>query len=121
MLALIVATSALLISFFFFLAGAQKLALRTEVTSNLARLGVGGAFARSIGASEILGAVGIAFGPWYPPLGVAAAAGLAALMLGATGFHAQAGDYRRISRHRDAVVPPILVVMLFVLCAGLLT
>jgi uncharacterized membrane protein YphA (DoxX/SURF4 family) len=119
--ALILTTSALLMAFFFLVAGAQKLALRTEVTSNLARLGVGGAFSRSIGAAEILGAVGIAVGPWYPPLGVAAAAGLAALMLGAIGFHAQAGDYRRIGRHRDAVVPPILMVTLLVLCAALLT
>jgi hypothetical protein len=117
---LVVTTSALLMAFFFGLAGIQKLALRTEVASNLARLGVGGAFSRTIGASEILGAVGIALGPWYPLLGVLAAAGLAALMLGATGFHAQAGDYRRISRHRDAVVPPIVMVMLLVLCAAML-
>ena len=118
---LIVTTMSLLMGFLFLLAGSQKLALRTDVTSNLARLGVGDMFARSIGAFEILGAVGVAFGPWCPPLGVVAAAGLAALMLGAIGFHAQAGDYRRISQHRDAVVPPILMVMLLMLCALLLT
>lgn len=119
--AFIVTTSALLMALLFVVAGAQKLALRTGVTSNLARLGVGGAFARSIGAFEILGAVGLAFGPWYPLLGIVAAAGLAALMLGATGFHAQAGDYRRISRHRDALVPPVVMVIVLVLCAALLT
>jgi hypothetical protein len=118
---LVVNAIALVMGLFFLLAGAQKLAMRTEVTSNLARLGVGGALARSIGSFEIVGAVGVAAGPWWPPLGIAAGAGLAALMLGATGFHAQAGDYRRIGRHRDAVAPPILIVVLFALCAFFLS
>jgi uncharacterized membrane protein YphA (DoxX/SURF4 family) len=111
---------ALVMGCFFVLAGAQKLFLMPAVTSNLARLGVGSRLARLIGAVEIAGAIGLACGMWCVPAAVTAAVALAALMMGATVFHAQAADYRRIGRHRDAVAPPLLMAALLTLCALLL-
>jgi hypothetical protein len=49
---------------------------------------------RVVGALEVAGALGLAVGLFVPALGVAAAAGLALLMIGGIGAHARAQDLR---------------------------
>ena len=47
---------------------------------------------RLIGSLELAGVAGVLAGLAWPPIGVAAAVGLALLMLGAIGFHVRASD-----------------------------
>jgi hypothetical protein len=47
---------------------------------------------RGIGALELAGVAGILAGLSWPPIGIAAAIGLALLLLGAIGFHVRASD-----------------------------
>jgi hypothetical protein len=63
----------------------QSLAIRDH-------LGVKPAQWRAIGALEFAGVAGILAGLHWWPIGVAAAVGLALLLLGAIGFHVRAAD-----------------------------
>jgi hypothetical protein len=47
---------------------------------------------RLIGALELAGVVGVLVGLWWPPLGIAAAVGLALLSVGAVVSHVRASD-----------------------------
>jgi uncharacterized membrane protein len=47
---------------------------------------------QQIGLLEVAGAVGVVIGLTLPPLGIAAAAGLVLLSLGAIATHVRAGD-----------------------------
>ena len=58
------------------------------------QLGVGAALWRIIGTLEVAGAAGLAIGQAFPIVGIAAAAALALLMVGAIVAHARAGDQR---------------------------
>ena len=50
---------------------------------------------RLIGVAELAAAAGILIGMWWHPLGVAAAAGMALLLLGALITHRRAADSRK--------------------------
>jgi hypothetical protein len=63
----------------------QSLAIRDH-------LGVTPAQWRVIGLLELAGVAGALMGLAWPPIGVAAAIGLALLVLGAIGFHVRASD-----------------------------
>lgn len=56
-----------------------------------------------VGVPEVCAALGLAIGLWWPPLGVAAAAGTALLMAGAFALHLRE---RFLGK---ALVPPIVV------------
>jgi uncharacterized membrane protein YphA (DoxX/SURF4 family) len=58
------------------------------------QLRVGPQLWRVVGALEVAGALGLAVGFVVPALGIAAAAGLALLMIGGIGAHARAQDLR---------------------------
>ncbi|MDT5337705.1 MAG: hypothetical protein QOD90_3210 [Mycobacterium sp.] len=58
------------------------------------QLRVGAQLWRVVGALEVAGAVGLAAGLVVPAIGIAAAAGLALLMIGGIGAHARAKDLR---------------------------
>jgi uncharacterized membrane protein YphA (DoxX/SURF4 family) len=58
------------------------------------QLRVGAQLWRVVGALEVAGAVGLAAGFVVPAIGIAAAAGLALLMIGGIGAHARAKDLR---------------------------
>jgi len=55
-------------------------------------LGISPALWRLIGALELAGVVGVLVGLWWPPLGIAAAVGLALLSVGAVVSHVRASD-----------------------------
>ena len=74
----------------FLLTGAGKVLGLTFANQNRDRLGVHPTFWRVTGLLEWAGAVGLVVGIWWWPLGVAAACGLALLMLGAIGSRVRA-------------------------------
>jgi uncharacterized membrane protein YphA (DoxX/SURF4 family) len=77
----------------FAMAGASKLSTATDkMVAGLGRLGISIRLMRAIGALEILGAAGLVIGLLVGPLGVAAATGLALLMIGAVIYHIKARD-----------------------------
>jgi DoxX-like family len=77
------------------------------------RLGVAPALWSSIGVPEVLAAAGLITGLWWAPLGVAAAAGVVLLMLGAVAFHLRA---RFLGA---ALAPPVGVAVLALAAAAL--
>ena len=73
--------------------GASKVSTAADkMVAELGRLGVSTGLIRLIGALEILGAAGLVIGLWIGPLGIAAAIGLALLMIGAVIYHIKARD-----------------------------
>ena len=95
----------------FLLAGGQKVLMRPRVSTNLRRLGVGPALTRLIGVLEIAAALGLVAGIWVSPLGMAAAAGLICLLIGALIYHARAGDFSNRERRAEALAPAALLVI----------
>jgi hypothetical protein len=55
-------------------------------------LGISATNWRGIGLLELAGVIGVLAGLWWPPLGIAAAAGLALLSIGAIVSHVRASD-----------------------------
>ncbi len=72
--------------------GAAKLAAAEQSTEIRDRLGVGAGLWRGIGVLEVAAAVGLAAGLAVPALGIAAAAGLVLLLIGAIATHARSHD-----------------------------
>ena len=72
--------------------GAAKLAGAKQSLEIRDRLGLAAGLWRSIGVLEIAAAVGLAVGLAVPALGIAAAAGLVLLLIGAIGAHARSHD-----------------------------
>lgn len=91
-----IATSVLsvLIAVAFFGSGAMKLAGAKQSIEIRDRLAVGAALWRGIGVLEVAGAVGLFAGLKIPLFGVAAATGLALLMIGGIVYHARGHDLR---------------------------
>jgi uncharacterized membrane protein YphA (DoxX/SURF4 family) len=87
---------ALLLAAAFALAGAAKLAGVQQMRDSAAHLGFSLPAYRGIGALEVAGAAGLVIGLWFAPLGVAAAAGLVLLTIGAAYFHVKAKDSAQI-------------------------
>lgn len=78
-------------------------------------LGISPALWRLIGALELAGVVGVLVGLWWPPLGIAAAVGLALLSMGAVVSHVRASD------SVAETVPAVVGIGLAVATAVLLT
>jgi hypothetical protein len=79
----------------------QSLAIRDH-------LGVKPAQWRVIGALELAGVVGVLVGLAWPPIGIAAAIGLALLSVGAVAFHVRASD--GVAETAPAVIAVLLAV-----------
>jgi uncharacterized membrane protein YphA (DoxX/SURF4 family) len=77
------------------------------------QLRVGAQLWRVVGALEVAGGLGLVVGLVVPLLGIAAAVGLALLMVGGIGAHARAQDLRNAG-------PAALLLVLAVVTAGLL-
>ncbi|MDT5196761.1 MAG: hypothetical protein QOH20_3515 [Mycobacterium sp.] len=74
---------------------------------------VGAQLWRVVGALEVAGGLGLAIGFVVPALGIAAAVGLALLMVGGIASHARVGDLRHAG-------PAALLLVLSAVTAGLL-
>jgi uncharacterized membrane protein YphA (DoxX/SURF4 family) len=71
---------------------AGKLTGKPKMQQSAAHFGIPWPRYRLIGVAELAAAAGILIGLWWHPLGVAAAAGMAALLLGALITHRRAAD-----------------------------
>src|SRR5580704_11640538 len=86
-----VATSLLLAAACLFPAAA-KLTGQPKMRKSAAHFGIPWSRYRLIGVAELAAAAGILIGLWWHPLGLAAAAGMALLLLGAIIAHRKAAD-----------------------------
>jgi hypothetical protein len=71
---------------------AAKLTSHPKMRHAAAHLGIPWSRYRLIGVAELAAAAGILVGLWWHPLGLAAAAGMALLLLGAIVTHRKAAD-----------------------------
>ena len=85
-------TISLLLAAACLLPAAAKLAGHPKMQQSAAHFGIPWPRYRLIGAAELAAAAGILIGLWWHPLGVAAAAGMAVLLLGAIITHRKAAD-----------------------------
>ncbi len=82
----------ILLAVVFAASGVAALAGARPITDLLGKLGVGARLTLVIALFEIAAVVGLLIGLSFRPLGIAAAGGLTALMVGAVGYHVRAGD-----------------------------
>lgn len=94
-------------------AGAAKVAAVPDMRTRAAHLGFSVGSYRAIGALELAGVAGLAVGLAWSPIGIAAAIGLVAMMVGAVVCHLRAGD--RSADAAPAIVVGALVVAVLVL------
>lgn len=93
-------------------AGTPKALLKGDVPVQLQEhLNIGPGLIRFIGLAEVAAAAGLVIGIWWRPLGIAAAIGMAVLLIGATGFHAKAGDYADPEKRGGAMAPIFLTLI----------
>ena len=85
-------TISLLLAAACLLPGAAKLTGQAKMRKSAAHFGIPWPRYRLIGAAELAAAAGILIGLWWHPLGLAAAAGMALLLLGAITAHRMAAD-----------------------------
>ena len=71
---------------------AAKLTGQPKMRQSAAHFGIPWSRYRLIGVAELAAAAGVLAGLWWHPLGLAAAAGMALLLLGALITHRQAAD-----------------------------
>jgi hypothetical protein len=71
---------------------AGKLTGQPKMRHSAAHFGISWPRYRLIGVAELAAAAGILTGLWWHPLGLAAAAGMALLLIGAVITHRRAGD-----------------------------
>lgn len=94
-------------------AGAAKVAAVPDMRARADHLGFSVGSYRAIGALELAGVVGLAAGFAWAPIGIAAAIGLVAMMVGAVVCHLRAGD--RLVDAAPAIVVGAVVVAVLVL------
>jgi hypothetical protein len=85
-------TISLLLAAACLLPAASKLTGQPRMRKSAAHFGISWSRYRLIGIAELAAAAGILIGLWWHPLGVAAAAGTAVLLLGAIITHRKAAD-----------------------------
>ena len=85
-------TFSLLVAAACLLPAAGKLLGHPKMRQSAAHFGIPWPRYRLIGAAELAAAAGILAGLWWHPLGLAAAAGMALLLLGAVITHRRAAD-----------------------------
>ena len=85
-------TISLLLAAACLLPAAAKLAGHPKMQQSAAHFGIPWPRYRLIGVAELAAAAGVLIGLWWHPLGVAASAGMALLLIGAVITHRRAGD-----------------------------
>ena len=85
-------TISLLLAVACLLPAAGKLTGQPRMRQSAAHFGISWSRYRLIGVAELAAAAGILIDLWWHPLGVAAAAGMAVLLLGAIVTHRKAAD-----------------------------
>jgi hypothetical protein len=83
-----------------------KFSRNRRVLATMRAAGVKDSWVPWLGTLELLGALGIVAGIWWPAIGVAAAVGLTAFFVGAVLAHA------RVKDQWPAMMPPFVLVIL---------
>ncbi|MDT0347595.1 DoxX family protein [Streptomyces litchfieldiae] len=90
-------------------AGGPKALLKGDVSAGLqSHMGLSAGLVRFVGLAEVAAAGGLVMGLFWQPLGIAAAAGFALLMVGAVVCHVRVGDYRDPKLRGNAMAPFVL-------------
>jgi hypothetical protein len=76
----------------FLMAGGALLTRSDDMVEAFDRYGYSDAFMLFVGACEVMGALGLLAGFWWPNLAALAGAGLAVIMTGAAWTHLRVGD-----------------------------
>ncbi|MFF4692277.1 DoxX family protein [Streptomyces sp. NPDC001307] len=105
-----------LLALVLFGAGTPKAQLKGNVPEGLMVKGLSAGLVRFIGLAEVAAAVGLVVGIWWQPLGIAAAVGVAVLLLGAVAYHVKWGDYGDTAS-RGAAMAPVLFFLVAVAAA----
>lgn len=106
------ATLSVLLTVVTLVSGVPKVLLKGDVPTMLqSHFGLSAALVRFIGLAESAAAVGLVIGLFWQPLGIAAALGFAALLIGAIRFHVKAGDYANPEARGNAMAPIVLTVV----------
>jgi uncharacterized membrane protein YphA (DoxX/SURF4 family) len=93
-------------------AGTPKALLKGDVPTQLHQhMNLSFGLIRFIGLAEVAAAAGLIIGIWWRPLGIAAAIGMAVLLISASGFHAKAGDYADPKQRGGAIAPVVLALI----------
>ncbi|MGW3985339.1 DoxX family protein [Streptomyces mirabilis] len=93
-------------------AGAPKTLLKGDVPAQLqSHMGLSPALVRFIGTAEVAASGGLVVGLFWQPLGIAAALGFAATMVGAVGFHVKHGDYANPETRGSSMAPIVLLLV----------
>ena len=88
----VVVVVSLLLAVAFLVMGWPKAAAHPAARERARHLRVPPGAYRAIGIAEMAAAIGLVIGLWWRPLGVAAAAGLVVITVGATVAHRRVGD-----------------------------
>lgn len=83
---------AIMLAVLFAALGSAKLLMVPFMARTAEHLGISAKLYRLVGALEVAAAGGLVIGLFWPPLGIAAAIGLVALLIGAAVAHRRAGD-----------------------------
>jgi len=108
-----------ILSLMLLVTGGGKVLDLAYARANRARLNLHPVFWRIIGVLEAAAVVGLVWGIWFAPFGLAAAIGVALLMIGAFGFRVRTRD-RAIVRGGLADIA-VFVLTLVVILLGILT
>ena len=81
-----------ILSLMLLVTGGGKVLDLAYARANRVKLNVHPLFWRVIGVLEVAAVVGLVWGIWFVPFGLAAAIGVALLMIGAFGFRLRTGD-----------------------------
>ncbi|MCX4500649.1 DoxX family protein [Streptomyces sp. NBC_01728] len=93
-------------------AGLPKALLKGNIPAQLQSPGgLRAPLVRFIGLAELAAAAGLLAGLFWQPIGIAAALGFAAVLVGAIGFHAKSGDYANPETRGNAMAPAILTII----------
>jgi len=92
---------------------AAKLSAHPKMQEAAKHFGIPWSRYRLIGAAELAAAIGVVAGLWWHPLGLAAAAGMAALLIGALITHRRAGD--SVKEAAAALVALVIVIAYLVI------
>lgn len=91
-------------------AGGPKMVLKGDVSASLqSHMGLSAGLVRFIGLAEVAAGVGLIVGLFWQPLGIAAAVGMALLMVGAVGYHFRVGDYANPETRGGAMTAVVLI------------
>lgn len=93
-------------------AGLPKVTMTGNLPAQLqSHMHLSAGLVRFIGLAEVAAAVGLVAGVLWRPIGIAAAVGFTALLIGAVGFHFKSGDYANPATRANALAPIILAAL----------